>query len=150
MCSFVVTLQNITLCRQSIKSVYLSNLLLLPKSINLKQRRTVSLRGIPLIFRYQHTKFRFQCLMRLAAGLSRHKPLFNYRPGHVWLVMDRIALGQIVFQYFGLLLLFYGNVIKRDNGLSLKAFQQDRYFFRKIVSSGFKGYNTIVLLPCLP
>jgi len=69
--------------------------------------------------------------MRLAAGLSRHKPLFNYRPGHVWPVMDTMALGQIFFQYVGFPLLLYGNVIRRDNGLSLKAFQQDGCFFGK-------------------
>jgi hypothetical protein len=45
--------------------------------------------------------------------------------------MDRMAQGQIVFQYFGFPPLLYGNAIRRDNGLSLKAFQQDRCFFGK-------------------
>jgi hypothetical protein len=69
--------------------------------------------------------------MRLAAALSRHKILFNYRPGHVRLVMDRMALGQTVLQYFGFPLLLYGTVIRKGNGHSLKAFQQDRCFFGK-------------------
>jgi hypothetical protein len=45
--------------------------------------------------------------------------------------MDRMALGQIVLQYFGFLLLLYGTVIRRERGHGLKAFQQGRCFFGK-------------------
>jgi hypothetical protein len=64
--------------------------------------------------------------------------------------MYRMALGQTVFQYFGFPLLLYGNVIKIDNGAKPESLPARSMLFRKIVSSGFKGYNTIVLLPCLP